>query len=243
MFVIKPYIFNTYPQIICAVSTMIGSNPADKYRFNLSLNVGDKKERVLENREVFFNYLGFSTKDAVLQNQIHSDIIKVVDSAGNCAESDALITSKYSLLLVLTVADCIPILIYDKLNHVIAAVHSGWRGAESSILKKTLNKMHQLFNSVGDNLIVYLGPSISQLSYEVGNEVAVKFDNKYKLISSNKIYLDIAALNYNTLTDFGVKPVNIQKSVLCTYQMKDLLHSFRRDGKKSGRAFAVIGMR
>lgn len=243
MFIISPYIFHNYPQIVSGVSTMIGFAPDDTFRFNLSLNVEDDKDRVLLNREAFFNHLGFKIGEVVLQNQIHSDIVTVVNSAGNCGESDALITTRKNLLLVLTIADCTPILIYDRVNKVIAAVHSGWRGAESQILHKALLRMKNEFNSVGENLIVYLGPSISQINYEVGSDVAVKFDEKYLLNINGKTYLDVAEVNYTALIEFGVKPVNIQKSVLCTFQMKDLLHSYRRDGSKSGRAFAVIGMR
>lgn len=243
MFIISPYIFQNYPKIICGVSTMIGSAPDDTFRFNLSLNVGDDKDRVLLNREAFFNHLGFKIGEVVLQNQIHSDIVTVVNSAGNCGESDALITARKNLLLVLTIADCTPILIYDKVNHVVAAIHSGWRGSESQILNKALLRMNNEFNSIGKNLIVYLGPSVSQINYEVGSDVAEKFEDKYLLNSDGKTYLDVAAVNYSTLIEFGVKKVNIQKSALCTFQMKDLLHSYRRDGSKSGRAFAVIGMR
>lgn len=243
MFIIQPYIFNQFPRIVSGVSTRIGLNREVPYSFNLSLNVGDDIHNVLENRKAFFDRLGFIDNEIVFQNQIHSDIISVINSPGKCGESDALITSQSNLLLVLTIADCTPVLIYDAENHVIAAVHSGWHGAENQILKKTLLKMNNLFNSNGHNLYVYLGPSISQVNYEVGEEIAALFDKKFIINLKGKYFLDVASVNYNFLIDFGVKPNNIQKSVLCTYQMKDLLHSFRRDGDKSGRSMAVIAMR
>lgn len=243
MFIIQPYIFNQFPRIISAVSTRIGLNREIPYSFNLSVNVGDNLNNVLENRKAFFDWLGVGDNEIVFQNQVHSDIINVTNSPGNCGESDALITSQSNLLLVLTIADCTPILIYDTENHVIAAVHSGWRGAENQILKKTLLKMNNLFNSVSDNLYVYLGPSISQVNYEVGEEIAALFDKRFIVNEFGKYFLDVASVNYNILIDFGIKPNNIQKSVLCTYQMKDLLHSYRRDGIKSGRSMAVIAMR
>jgi polyphenol oxidase len=243
MFIIKPHIFNNFPQITAAVSTIIGLDRQAPYYFNLSPNINDDEDKVMENRRVFFSNLGFNENEIAYQYQIHSDIVTVTESAGNCGESDALITSGKNLLLVLTIADCTPILIYDFKNHVIAAVHSGWRGAENQILKKTLFRMNELFNTKGDDLIVYLGPSVSQINYEVSEDVAKLFNKKYIQNYNRSLFLDVASVNYDLLIDFHVKKNNIQKSVLCTYQLKGLLHSYRRDGNKSGRSLAVIGMR
>lgn len=243
MFTIKPYIFNEFPRLKAAVSTIIGLEREAPFHFNLSLNVHDDEKRVMENRKYFFDELGFQDTEIAFQNQIHSDIIKIVDSPGNYGNSDAMITSKKNLLLVLTIADCTPVLIFDSGNELIAAVHSGWRGANCRILENTLTMMRDKFNCKGKDLIVYLGPSVSQINYEVGEEVAGMFDQKYILNSNGKKFLDVASVNYDMLIDFGVKPNNIQRSVLCTYQMKDLFHSYRRDGILSGRSFAVIGMK
>lgn len=243
MFIIQPYIFNQFPGIVSAVSTSIGLQREAPYFFNLSLNVGDHQEKVLENRKAFFDRIGFKENEIVFQNQVHSDMISIVNSPGNCGESDALICSKNNLLLVITIADCTPVLIYDAGNNVIAAVHSGWRGANNKILTKTLSKMRDEFNSREENIFAYLGPSISQINYEVGEDVAGLFEKKFVLTLNEKFYLDVSAVNYNFLINFGIKRNNIQRSVLCTYQMKDLFHSYRRDGNRSGRSLAVIAMR
>lgn len=243
MFIIQPYIFNQFPEIVSGVSTIIGLKREAPYFFNLSFNVGDNLGKVLENRIAFFDRIGFKENEIVFQNQVHSDTISNVNTSGNCGESDALICSKNNLLLVLTIADCTPVLIYDAENKVIAAVHSGWRGAENKILKKTMLKMRDEFNSKGENLFVYLGPSISQINYEVGKDVASLFEKRFILTLNEKFYLDVSSVNYDFLNDFGVKRNNIQKSGLCTYQMKELLHSYRRDGNRSGRLLAVIAMR
>lgn len=243
MFIIKPHIFSIFHNIIAGVSTKIGLNRKAPFYFNLSPNVGDDEVKVQENRKAFFDSFGIRNDQIVYQYQIHSDIIKIVNGAGYVNESDALITSNENLALVLTIADCTPILIYDHKNRVIAAVHSGWRGAENRILHKTLISMQKEFNTKGENIIAYLGPSISQINYEVGSEVATLFDLKYLLKKNGKFFLDVSLINYDYLTSFGVKPNNIQKSVLCSYQMKDLLHSYRRDGKNAGRSLAFIMMK
>lgn len=243
MFIIKPHIFSSFSNLVSGVSTKIGLDRKAPFYFNLSPNVGDDEVIVQENRNAFFNSFGIRNDQIVFQYQIHSDIIKIVDKAGYVGESDALITSKENLAIVLTIADCTPILIYDAKNKVIAAVHSGWRGAENKILIKTLMKMQEVFDSKGENIIAYLGPSIYQVNYEVGKEVAILFNAKYLQQKNGKYFLDVSTVNYDFLKSFGVKSNNIQKSVLCSYQMKELLHSYRRDGANAGRSLAFIMMK
>lgn len=243
MFVVKPHIFNQSPEITAGVSTKTGLQRESPYYFNLSYSVGDDKKIVDENRQEFFKYLGLDTNNVAYQLQIHSDIFQLVGSAGNCGESDALITNKKGLGLAVSIADCTPVLIYDSLNKVIAAVHAGWRGAKQKIVTKVISHLVSSFNSKPNDLYVYLGPSISQANYEVGEEVAKQFDKKFILKTNNKYFLDVAESNYNELINFNIPENNIQKSELCTYEMNNVLHSYRRDGIKSGRSLAVIAMK
>ena len=99
--------------------------------------------------------------------------------------------------------------------------------------------MKNKFNSKPENLFAYIGPSICQSHYEVGAEVAEKFDERYLQYSDGKILLDVAGRNYDMLIKSGVPAENIEKSDLCTFE-EDYLHSYRRDGKSSGRMLAVI---
>lgn len=243
LFVIKPYIFNRFPEIVCGFSTKIGLDRKAPYYFNLSLSVGDYERIVKENREAFFTYFGLTTNQIAFQKQIHSDIITTVDKAGVCNESDSMITSKTNLGLVISAADCTSVYIYDYKKKVIAAIHSGWRGTKDKIVLKTLQKLISDFNCEPENMFVYIGPSISQANYEVGKEVAEQFDGKYLKLMNNKFYLDVAGANYDMLISFGISKANIQKSDLCTYEFNELLHSYRRDGLKSGRSFGLIAMK
>lgn len=228
---------------MCAFSTKIGLNRKAPFYFNLSLSVGDDENVVRENREYFFREIGLTSDKIAFQAQIHSDIIKIVESSGQAGESDALITTKTNLGLAISAADCVSVYIYDFRQRIISAVHSGWRGTHLKILEKTLNKMFKHFNSKPENLFVYLGPSISQANYEVGNEVAELFDQKYLKIINNKFYLDVAGANYDMLIENSLLKSHIQKSVLCTFEFKEVLHSYRRDGLKSGRSLGVIAIK
>jgi len=243
MLIIKPFIFKRFPEIVFGFSTKIGPNAKPPYYFNLSYSVDDNKEIVDSNRALFFNELGLNEKIVSYQKQVHEDKINTVSSFGSCGESDALITTKMNLGLAISSADCPAIFIYDPKEKVIAAVHSGWKGTQKKILRKTIQKLKTDFNSDASNLICYIGPSISQKNYEVGEDVAAKFDGEFVVKNENKFYLNVSGANYKMLVDEGVKEVNIQVSGLCSYEFENLLHSYRRDGQKSGRALGIIAMK
>ncbi|MFA3781743.1 peptidoglycan editing factor PgeF [Melioribacteraceae bacterium 4301-Me] len=243
MKIIYSRLFERFPEIIFGFSTKVGLNRPAPYYFNLSLSVGDDSNNVIENRNFFFKQLGLSSNEIAYQRQIHSDLISIVDRAGFVGESDAMITSKKGIGLAISAADCVPIFIYDKKNNLIAAVHSGWRGTYKKILAKTLLKLQYEFNSMPNNLFVCLGPSISQKKYEVGQDVANLFDEKYLIKKNNKFYLNIVQANIDMLLNAGVPENNIEQSNLCTFEEKNLLHSYRRDGKNSGRSLGIIALK
>ncbi len=243
MYILKPYIFKKYPEILFGFSTKISSDAKSPYYFNLSYSVGDDKNVVDKNRKVFFESIGLPVDNIGYQRQIHSDIVQVIGCGGDNGASDALITHEKNLGLAIAVADCTPIFIYDIKNKVIAAVHSGWKGTEQKILLKTLIKMQKDFSSKSENMIAYIGPAISQPNYEVGKEVAEMFDETFVKSNGAKYSLDVSGINYNILVNFGIPKNQIQKSKLCTYEFSTLLHSYRRDGNLSGRSLGVIAIK
>lgn len=244
MAIIKSFIFQKYPEIIFGFSTKKNENDTPPpYFFNLSLSVGDDENKVKKNRKSFFGALGIDENNIVLQKQVHSDICTRVDKGGMCGESDALITNKPDIALVVSVADCTPIFLYDTKEKVIAAIHSGWKGTEKRIVSRTLQKMKEDFQTKAANIIAYIGPSISQQNYEIGSEVAALFDEKYLKEKGEKFLLDVKGANYDMLIDAGVLRSNIQMSALCTFELQDLLHSYRRDGTLSGRLMGLIALK
>jgi YfiH family protein len=243
MLIIGTRIFDKYPEIIFGFSTKIGNEREAPFYFNVSFSVGDDKKNVEENRNEFFSTLGLASVSIAFQKQVHGDIVSVVNTAGNCGESDAMITNTLNLGLAISTADCAAIFIYDPVNKVIAAVHSGWRGTEKKILSKTLFKLISDFNSKPQNLIAYIAPSISMGNYEVGREVAKLFNEKYVKQKGEKFFLGVAEANYDMLLENGLKPENVKKSELCSFEAKELFHSYRRDGIRSGRTLGVIAMK
>jgi hypothetical protein len=241
--IIKSRLFKHYPEIIFGFSTKIGGGRGAPYYFNLSHSVGDDETVVKDNRKLFFEMLGLGIENVAMQKQVHGDTINYVVKGGFCGESDAMITGNPNIGLAISSADCSSIFLYDKKNKVIAAVHSGWRGTQQKILLKTLQKLKFEFNSQPGDIVAYLGPSISQMNYEVGSEVAKLFDNKYLIAKGDKFLLDVAGNNFDMLINFGLDKANVQISNYCSYAMDELLHSYRRDGLHSGRAFGVIALK
>jgi hypothetical protein len=243
MYILKPYIFHKYPEIIFGFNTKVSSDARPPYYFNLSYSVGDEKSIVDKNRKDFFEAIGLTVENVGYQRQIHSDIVQVIGCGGDNGASDALITSKKDLGLAIAVADCTPVFLYDIKNNVIAAVHSGWQGTADKILLKTLLILQKDYSSKPENLVAYVGPSISQANYEVGKEVADKFDQTFIKPKGDKYLLDISGINYFELVKFGIPKNQIQKSRLCTFEFNTLLHSYRRDGNLSGRSLGVIAVK
>jgi len=243
MKIIESEIFKRFPEIVFGFSTKIGLNRGAPFWFNMSHSVTENRDEVNENRTAFLNALGLSLENFAWQKQVHGNEIKIVNSPGYQGESDALITDRQGIALGVFSADCTTIFLYDKNRKVIAAVHSGWRGTAKKILPKVLNLLTEKYSSSPYDLSAYIAPSISQKNYEVGAEVAERFAEKYLIEKSNgKFLLDVPAVNYDYLLEFGIPAENIERSKLCSYET-EYLQSYRRDGKISGRATGVIMMR
>ena len=94
---------------------------------NLAFHVEDNEINVIKNRKNLALKLGYNYEDLVYMNQIHSSNIIVVDEnspklVDNC---DSIITRSKNLPLMVMVADCIPILMFDDKKGIIAAIHAG----------------------------------------------------------------------------------------------------------------------
>jgi YfiH family protein len=243
MIIIRSQILEQFSGITFGFSTKIGSDRKPPYNFNMSQSVGDDEKIVEENRAAFAQKLGLAPENIAYQRQVHGDKIKIVESGGTNGESDAMITNKPGIGLAISSADCCAIFIFDPVARVIGAVHSGWRGTEKKILLKTLKKMREKFGSSYKDLYFYISPSISQTNYEVGKEVAKLFRKKHRKKVGEKYLLDVAGTNKRMLIKKGIQENRIQCSSLCSYELENLLHSYRREGQKSGRAIGIFAMK
>jgi copper oxidase (laccase) domain-containing protein len=128
----------------------------------------------------------------------------------------------------------------DPVHSVIANIHSGWRGAAQGITSKTLDIVmaETPFDAAASR--TWLGPSIRVCCFEVGEEVASQFDERYVDRSYPKPHLDIPAFTKNILRAGGFADDAIIDTELCTRCDGSIFHSFRRDPKSGGRNLAVV---
>jgi len=240
--IIIPEIFKQFPNVISGISTKIGGNASAHFCKNMSFTVGDKKENVLRNREMFFNSLGITSRNISFQRQTHSVNSNYVKEKSFFEDSDALYTDIPGNFIAVSIADCIPVLIYESDKKVVAGIHSGWKGTCAGISRKTLRDLQNRFDIRAENVYAYIGPGISFDNFQVGMDVYYLFPHEVKKIKNGIYYVDLKKNIYNQLVDFGVKSYNIEMPDLCTYKEKNTFHSYRRDREKSGRMLAVIGM-
>ncbi|HMQ79073.1 MAG TPA: peptidoglycan editing factor PgeF [Ignavibacteria bacterium] len=241
--IITSKILSSHPELTHGISTRFADEPP--FYNNLSKHVGDNPETISKNRARFFGSLGIAEASLVHANQIHSDGVSIVTKPGLYPNTDALITSQKGLNLVISVADCMPVMIYDESNHVIANIHSGWRGTQKNIAGKTISIMKTDFHSKPAELIIFMGPAISKPNFEVDKDVADMFPAEYvspKPNSEGKFIVDTGRMVYESLLAAGVPAKNIEQFPGCTYDTPNL-HSYRRDKSGSGRMFAVLGMK
>lgn len=260
MLIIKSEIFAKYPELIHGISTKAKGEPP--FFNNMSRFVGDEPELVLKNRAEFYTALGIdnlSIENFAHANQIHSGDVTLVNKGGQnpYPKTDALITNKTGVYLVISVADCLPVMLFDPINKAIGNIHSGWRGTAKHIVTNTINKMKSEFGTDPQNLIAFIGPGIGCDNFEVGGEVAEQFDKKYVLRKEidntllqakggevmEKYLIDLKAVVKAELLKTGVKSNKIDLCNYCTYTEADMLHSYRRDKEKSGRMFSVLGLK
>jgi len=243
MEIIRSKLLARYPQLVFGLSTRNGGVSAPPYDLNLSVSVGDDPENVRENRKRFFQALDIDSSRLAFPLQVHSSHVQYADKPGRYPRTDGLATDQKELYLIITIADCLPVFLFDPEYEVIAGVHAGWKGSSQNITGNMIQFMTDQWQINPANIIAYLGPSAGLCCYEVGKEVADQFDDDFLNPKENgKFHLDIPAVNKTQLLDSGVNAENIEHLNECTICTPYRYHSYRRDGKKSGRMMAVMGM-
>lgn len=221
--------------------------------FNLSFYSGDNPDDVDENRNRFLSMIDIPEENLVIPYQTHGDRLLVVDksflSKPDLEQSkslhgiDALITDQAGICIGITTADCVPILVFDPVRKVLAAVHAGWRGTVAQLPVKVVFEMVNVFGCKSENLVVGIGPFISQEKFEVGDEVVEAFREKgfnldavrYYNRDTGKNHPDLGLANKQSLIDAGIPENNIDTTQYCTFENEDMFFSARRQGVKSGR--------
>jgi hypothetical protein len=246
--------------ILHAFSTRTGGVSKPPFAtLNLGQGVGDNPAAVEENRHRFFGTFGIEMGQVVRARQVHGDSILKVDVAltgrvgfprylvDERAECDALITSLPGLALVVSTADCVPVLIHDPVRGAIAAIHAGWRGTAKGIAARALTAMREAYGTDPSACLVAIGPCIRGCCFEVDAVVreamATTLPNPETYAVANRPdhwLLDLVGVNRAVLERAGVRPDRIEDVRLCTNCRNDLFFSHRAEKGRTGRMMSFI---
>ena len=226
----------------------VSSHPFDT--LNLSFNVSDDPKHVASNRKLLSSALGFKIESLTTAKQVHGNNVAIVtrdmrgkgsnDHASALDGIDAMVTNVPNILLMIQVADCVPLLFYDQKKRVIAATHAGWRGTILEIARNTVNSMVKRFKSDPSYIYVGIGPSIGPCCYEVGREVIREAPKDLIKTRNGKSYFDLWEANKSQLIKAGISASNIEVSGICTHCKSDTFFSSRAGGGITGRFGAGI---
>ena len=195
---------------------------------------------VLASRRDFARALGIDEELTVL-GAVHGAAVARVDEPQGVVQGvDALITNQRGVTLFATFADCYPIVLWDPEHRCAALVHAGWRGTVARVGPAAVQAMAKAYGSSPAAIRAGIGPGICGRCYEVGVEVASRFDQRFATGGTgDRFMLDLAAANRAQLLDAGVGEVNVLG--LCTKE-SSFLPSHRRDpdGTRFG---AIVALR
>lgn len=255
-------IFHNLQTQVTAFSTTRngGVSKGDYASMNCTPYTGDDLEAVQRNQQLLCTALHIEKEQLIIPYQTHSVNALVIDKEflqqnaekrnEQLQNIDALITQEKGVCLCVSTADCTPILLYDRKQQVIAAIHAGWRGSVNYIVRKTLEQMNRLYNTQGEDIFAAIGPCIGFDAFEVGDEVYDAFkqnDFPMEYISgwkpeTHKWHIDLQMANSVQLIDFGVPTEQIDICDICTFTHYEKFFSARRLGIKSGRILSGIFM-
>ena len=162
----------------------------------------------------------FSLKTLWRPHQIHSNTI-FVDGEG---EGDGIIITKPSIALIRT-ADCVPVILFDRVANIAGVFHSGWRGTELKIVSKGLAKMKELGCK---DISAVIFPAIGFCCFEIGEELVERFRNAGIPTErrGGKLYADLKTAIKNELQNGGVTDISDQSE--CTFCGEGYF-SYRKD--------------
>ncbi len=230
-----------------------GVSRAPYNSLNLGSNTFDSPHSVEGNRSLLARAMGSRLDRLVTVKQVHGSDLLVIDAPNpdfshfHALECDGIITNQPGVMIGVTVADCVPLLLFDPVKGVIAAVHAGWKGTAAEIGKKGVVALREVFGSAPGDILAAIGPAIGPCCYEVDQPVMDAFKkgaSGWELDAAprgdGKWGLDLAAANRRQLKESGLLPENITVAEQCVSCNSDLFFSYRRDQGDTGRQMGFI---
>lgn len=241
---------------ITAFSTQRGTAGESPYsEFNITHYCGDSREHVAKCRRRLCATLGISDNRLILPRQTHGCEVLSIDNRfmeRSTEEQehmlhgiDAIITTLPRTCIGVSTADCTPLLLCDRKQGVIAAVHAGWRGTVQRIAEKCIFAMVNIHGCNPQDIQAVIAPCIGPAAFEVGDEVYTAFEEAGFPMNAiatryDKWHIDLWETNRLQLVACGMCDENIEVTRVCTYTNHNEWFSARRLGINSGRIFNGI---
>lgn len=238
---------------------------------NVSFNVGDDRDNVRRNRKIIAQCLKaeelvfidqvHGDRVLVLAEKNEPAVAEAADGlSGNAlagigdgpaggveAESgrpligDAVVTNIPQKNLVIQVADCQAVFLYEPVQQIVANIHAGWRGSVTNIIGRTIKVIEEDFGGYSQNIVAGISPSLGPCCAEFINyrhEIPVKYW-QYK---DDRDHFDFWSISRSQLCNAGVKDENIDVGQVCTKCDSGNFFSYRGEGT-TGRFATVIGLK
>lgn len=201
----------------------VSETPYDS--LNLGLHVSDNPEHVRQNRQL----LPLPSEPCWL-NQVHGcEVVEITEKSVAGVTADACFSTVPGVVCAVLTADCLPALLCNRQGTFVSAIHAGWRGLQQNIIATVV----QRYPGNPDELLMWLGPCISQTAFEVGEDVKAQFMDfpaAFKSARSPGKYLaDLTMIARLQAKRAGIQQVSASQD--CTFMQPDKYFSYRRDGE------------
>ncbi|HZJ11007.1 MAG TPA: peptidoglycan editing factor PgeF [Trueperaceae bacterium] len=232
---------------------------------NLGLSSGDDPAKVGANRDKLVDELGVTRAQVCGYHQVHGDKVMRAAPGWFDEQADAAVSDDPELLLVVSAADCFPVLFHDPMSGAVGAAHCGWRGTTKHIARTVVAELQARFGSAPGDLEVAIGQGIMGTCYQVATEVGEKFmaagfppavlttagrrelgapitraNEPPVAATAERPLLDILAAIRFDLGQAGVRDQNVRALERCTHCEADVFYSHRRDAGLTGRMWGFV---
>jgi polyphenol oxidase len=215
---------------VVAFTTRLGGVSKGPYAsLNLGRKSGDDVERVDENRRIACEAIGADVAALALNHQVHSSRVLRAAPAVRGEHADGLWTDEPGLPILAMSADCLPIALVRADTDVpaVAVLHAGWRGLLEGIVASGVEALG------AGRLAAAIGPGIGPCCYEVGEEVATPYRERFGDDVVRESRLDLWTSAQRALGSAGVE--HVERLDRCTACEPEMFFSHRRDAGRTGR--------
>ncbi len=168
----------------------------------------------------------FTEEMTFSMNQTHSTNLKMIKEGKFIYEdTDGIFSNDKNHILTVRTADCLPIFFIHQNDNIFGVIHAGWKGLKNEIIKESAKLLKNYVDDLSE-MIVFIGPSISQKNYEVKNEFIDYFGNSFIENIDDKLFCNLKEIAKSQLNKIGI--TRVIDSNQCTYENENY-HSYRRN--------------